>query len=513
MVTEAGVKPLHAVFERSAAGFRIVPQQAAISVANRGSQAWRPQSRPQPVRAGAEVWLTPDVRLPWPCPEAATAVLVVGRATDCDIVIEHPAVSGRHALLIVGPGGTVVLADQNSRNGLFLQPQRQSRIQATLLGLGTTVYFGTHGVASSELCRAAVRPQAPASVAEISQDAKIERTGPTPAVTLRTVAMTAAAAIGVIGLCGGVAATLFFGAPDRTPATPDRGALAVPPPNPPPTLARTLPPHDSPPPTVGGDDQAVALDVGRSVYWVTLQHDGTGARFRLGSGVAVRPDTIVTTASILRSAQSMQQHGYSDLRVLSINGQQDGKVLEQRIWSVFKDRSTKAEQLSNSYQQLVAAEADPAAIEHARRTMNLAFASASAADLAMIRCEPLPGHVPLAEATEYWPRRSVRIAPTNLDSEDPRVPPINSLASLPSAVGFRVEKTAAAIDGVQGAVLVTGSFAGTENWLGVPVLVNQQLSGLVTYQNPATDSNGIGSASIVSLEFVSATTIRAALDD
>ena len=48
--------------------------------------------------------------------ELSRAVTVVGRHPDCDVVIEHPAVSGRHMLFRV-VNRTVYVEDLASTNG------------------------------------------------------------------------------------------------------------------------------------------------------------------------------------------------------------------------------------------------------------------------------------------------------------------------------------------------------------------------------------------------------------
>lgn len=52
--------------------------------------------------------------------ELDQSVVLVGRALDCDVIVNHPYVSGRHLRLVCG----VVVEDLGSSNGTFLDDQR-----------------------------------------------------------------------------------------------------------------------------------------------------------------------------------------------------------------------------------------------------------------------------------------------------------------------------------------------------------------------------------------------------
>lgn len=52
--------------------------------------------------------------------ELDQSVVIVGRAPDCDVIVNHPYVSGRHLRLVCG----VVVEDLGSSNGTFLDDQR-----------------------------------------------------------------------------------------------------------------------------------------------------------------------------------------------------------------------------------------------------------------------------------------------------------------------------------------------------------------------------------------------------
>ena len=65
---------------------------------------------------------------------------VIGRGPGCDMVIDDPAVSRRHARVSPGPGGRPVIGDLGSRNGTALEGRAVS--EPTQLSAGTSVRLG-----------------------------------------------------------------------------------------------------------------------------------------------------------------------------------------------------------------------------------------------------------------------------------------------------------------------------------------------------------------------------------
>lgn len=59
-------------------------------------------------------------------PDASAAVLVFGRDPSCDVVVDHPTVSSRHARLVLVRSG-LVLEDLGSTNGTYLGGRRVDR--------------------------------------------------------------------------------------------------------------------------------------------------------------------------------------------------------------------------------------------------------------------------------------------------------------------------------------------------------------------------------------------------
>src|SRR5690606_5012717 len=71
-----------------------------------------------------------------------TGRLTVGRSEDCDVVIGDPSISRCHLALDLtelGPRDLIVLRDEGSRNGIFVNSQKVSE---RVIGPGDCILFG-----------------------------------------------------------------------------------------------------------------------------------------------------------------------------------------------------------------------------------------------------------------------------------------------------------------------------------------------------------------------------------
>ena len=72
--------------------------------------------------------------------EVPVGRFVIGRHAECQISLDDPMVSRRHALLVVEPDGTVFLEDLGARNGVIVNGDR---VQGTTrLAVGDVVQIG-----------------------------------------------------------------------------------------------------------------------------------------------------------------------------------------------------------------------------------------------------------------------------------------------------------------------------------------------------------------------------------
>ena len=72
-------------------------------------------------------------------PSAGQQTKTIGRSNDCDIVVAHPQVSSRHALLHQ-VGSELFIEDKGSQNGTFVRGQRiQGFVQEQQLGISAAL--------------------------------------------------------------------------------------------------------------------------------------------------------------------------------------------------------------------------------------------------------------------------------------------------------------------------------------------------------------------------------------
>ncbi|GIV23323.1 MAG: FHA domain-containing protein [Bacteroidia bacterium] len=75
---------------------------------------------------------------------------LLGRSSECDIVLSHPEVSGRHALLTIHPDGRVEIQDVGSKNGVYVNGEK---VLTKFLQPGDTLFFGSYRVDWEEILR------------------------------------------------------------------------------------------------------------------------------------------------------------------------------------------------------------------------------------------------------------------------------------------------------------------------------------------------------------------------
>lgn len=75
-------------------------------------------------------------------PLVATGI-TVGRNGACDIVLSDPRISSRHAWIGI-VGGKVILRDEKSTNGTFLNAQINTSVSEVELRHNDTIFFGGH---------------------------------------------------------------------------------------------------------------------------------------------------------------------------------------------------------------------------------------------------------------------------------------------------------------------------------------------------------------------------------
>lgn len=88
-------------------------------------------------------------------PHPPKRTILIGRSSECDVIINHPEVSGRHALLSILPDSTVEVKDVGSKNGIYLNGEK---VLTGILRPGDTLSLGSHRIDWEEILR---NPPAP----------------------------------------------------------------------------------------------------------------------------------------------------------------------------------------------------------------------------------------------------------------------------------------------------------------------------------------------------------------
>lgn len=76
--------------------------------------------------------------------------LLIGRSSECDVVINHPEVSGRHAMINILPDGTIEVRDIGSKNGIYVNGEK---VLHAVLRSGDKLTFGSYLVDWEEILR------------------------------------------------------------------------------------------------------------------------------------------------------------------------------------------------------------------------------------------------------------------------------------------------------------------------------------------------------------------------
>jgi pSer/pThr/pTyr-binding forkhead associated (FHA) protein len=108
-------------------------------------------SASQQVSSADKITLGQKIPLPWPtvASTGADRIVSVGQAQDNDVVIDHPAMSGHHARLVIR-GKELLIEDLGSTNGTFVGSTSR-RIQESVVQPDDKVFFGSHGITVREL--------------------------------------------------------------------------------------------------------------------------------------------------------------------------------------------------------------------------------------------------------------------------------------------------------------------------------------------------------------------------
>lgn len=95
---------------------------------------------------------------------------IIGAASDCDIILDHPSISGRHARL-VRTGDQFLIEDLDSRNGLFIEG---ARVKSAVIAFHQQVSLGSQPFTIEDLLHRATSSSGKSGPAEPSLVREVE---------------------------------------------------------------------------------------------------------------------------------------------------------------------------------------------------------------------------------------------------------------------------------------------------------------------------------------------------
>ncbi|MCS6789728.1 MAG: FHA domain-containing protein, partial [Bacteroidia bacterium] len=88
-------------------------------------------------------------------PSPYKRMMILGRSSECDVVLSHPEVSSRHAVIVLHADGVVEVRDVGSKNGTYVNGQK---VLQAYLNKGDQLQLGSYVVDWEEILR---NPPAP----------------------------------------------------------------------------------------------------------------------------------------------------------------------------------------------------------------------------------------------------------------------------------------------------------------------------------------------------------------
>lgn len=474
------------------------------------------------INSATSVWLSPQIRLPWPS-AIDSVVLTVGRALDCDITLESPGVSGRHAKLLIGPQGTMVLEDWQSKNGLRLDGNPASVVKAVALQYLSNIFFGASPFSTTTLVERANLIANPMSAGSPSfgpdtepRQKELKNHSPErkqhkkrdstslfllkyffsfcgPAILLGSMY-----AVGWLPFLSTkqpteVVASQPMAIPAETRA-PEIVVVQQPPPSSLPTVVRD--PLPVPPPSV--EPTVAAVTPSQCVYWVVVKHRETGNWFRLGSAVAIGDKTLLTVGSVAQAAFQTSEGDYEAPSVVHVL---TGKMLpieNHRVHPQLAKRMAVADKANADRQKMLAeSTANKRAVEEVTKLVNVSMSAVAAVDCATLQVPQIVPFLVLDAKTKLRPKQRLRVIsfpfPVNEPYWDQNLPSIDGTAAakISELIG-RVDAFGLTLEGVPGQTIAILDAAEADlNWFGCPAVNDaNQLIGITLYSETKQTQTG-----------------------
>ncbi|WP_236621251.1 FHA domain-containing protein [Rhodopirellula sallentina] len=518
---------------------RIRIERGSPSGVDAGEMDWTKE--PSKITEADTVWLSEFLRCPWPMPINGHANveqddITIGRASDCDIRIDRDSVSSRHARMRLDRHGRVILIDNHSRNGVYVDAALTERVNAVMLNPDMNVYLGSHAISGNRLI-AEVKRLTKNHASEVDDQSM----SPTPppgqtgkpalgdpdtrrvsggASRLSNPSDSARFWVGVFSLPALLVAFVIWIKPPRIPnvdISQNKSNLAqittaVPKPD---ANSSVQPDSDSLPSLetldrnsesgssadVIAESLPVTVDpVDVAIYWIGVTHEATGAIFRVGTATAIGDTTLVTAGSVIGSLDELVQNGFSNPVVINVFSSEQISVRQRGVSEEYRDRAAKAMAVIEQHDAIVeGANRDEIPREQLRqqyetasRQVNLMLADLHAVDVGWLCVDELPSHLEIDVDAPFHPQMKLKAYHTALDGVDSMWS--DQARYQVSEQEFRVVRQTAKVDKIAGVLQLTKPLANSLssnsfNWAGVPVCVDGKLTAMLLAHQP-TDSDG-----------------------
>lgn len=433
-------------------------------------------------------------------PKSIQQEWTIGRAIDCDIVIDQSSISGRHAVVRRDDQGQVTLHDLNSRNGIFVEAGADGRekVTSTNLASGGVVYFGTHRVEIDDLLNQL--PPLPVQATELQAT-------PEPASrSMETPPQRLFASGGMAGWCFGAAASLLVVlavlwmrpsglvpssnvlSPATNAETEDAHAFVEPAKNP-------VPDESSVRSTAVVGSPSAANRAEPRIFWLAVKHTATGNMFRLGSGIAIGVNRIAVPGSLLSTLTSLLNEGFDSPIVIDLIDGQTYPIADQRITESYLAQTAAVEEQTTAHEAVIEKIESGSLSKIEARTefqnsvalLDRVIESQKAVDLGWLIIQDLSAEVPDLVDVELRPSQRLQVTQSHLQLDDPFWEAGRVTTPIPAAretsTIFETRYVGTQRGGISGPLVLTADAANLDfNWIGAPVLRDGNLVGMIVEQ-------------------------------
>ncbi|WP_436717621.1 FHA domain-containing protein [Roseiconus lacunae] len=524
VIGHPSIRPFHCRMERRNVGYRIVSVDGPLARSATRPSSSRFQKQVLAWHPHETIWLSESIKLPVPFHTDSATADRVGRATDMEIQIDHPSVSGLHATVFSAPHQAPVIVDHGSTNGLFVDRKLRHRVSAIALLPGQCVFFGSHPVASDHLIASTLATGAVTghvlnsnSIESPEQSRVAKRASAEPLPHRRPAIskwLVAAAVFSITGLLLIFALlSSHFGTKERHTQLMDatgsedsiddsyrRRDTSVASPVEPNALQNVVSTEELSTAQAGGP-------AGNAIGWLAVQQSKTNALYRVGAVIhASGYSVLVTPASVLTSITELTDDGFEgpflihphETRVRRLSG----RII---LWDSYKKRYRQARQLEAQHTN-ESGGIDP----QDDSVVHYAWQRVSATDVGWIEANvdrEMGARIEFADQDSFHVGERLILLDIGFDAADPFwSESLNAEANSIQRRGLRLIGRGPSTDSVSGTLQLSSDDPdlSEKNMIGCPLLRRNTLVGVIVYQSKGSDQRSCYFEAIPSTTFLQA---------